>query len=139
MSYQEKSTWGSGLITFIVYGYYLLAIEPQFRGVSIEGFGYASTMLWAIMAYIVATIVLHIIISIISPSEAGQEDQRDRDIYRFGEYVGQYLSAFGAFVALMMALAKWDYFWIANAIYLGFGAATFLSSIVKIVAYRRGL
>jgi len=139
MSYQEKSTWGYGIITIVVFGYYLLTIEPQFRGASIEGSGYAGRMLAAILVYVVASIVLHIFISMVSPSEAGLEDQRDRDIYQFGEYVGQYLSAFGAFIALLMALAQWDYFWIANSIYLGFGAATLLASIVKIIAYRRGL
>jgi hypothetical protein len=38
-----------------------------------------------------------------------------------------------------MALAKVDYFWIANVIYLGFVLWAIAGSVVKLVAYRRGL
>ena len=38
-----------------------------------------------------------------------------------------------------MALAKVDYFWIANVIYLGFVLWAVVGSAVKLVAYRRGL
>ena len=39
----------------------------------------------------------------------------------------------------MLALAKADYFWIANAIYLGFVLWAVAGSVVRLVAYRRGL
>ena len=45
----------------------------------------------------------------------------------------------GEAVALGMAMAKWDYFWIANVIYLGFVLWAVVGSAVKLVAYRRGL
>ena len=38
-----------------------------------------------------------------------------------------------------MAMARWDYFWIANVIYLGFVLWAVAGSAVKLVAYRRGL
>ena len=41
--------------------------------------------------------------------------------------------------ALLMAMAKWDYFWIANVIYLGFVLWAVGGSALKLVAYRRGL
>ena len=37
-----------------------------------------------------------------------------------------------------MAMAEWDYFWIANVIYLCFVLSAILGSIAKIVAYRQG-
>ena len=40
---------------------------------------------------------------------------------------------------LVMAMAKVDYFWIANVIYLGFVLWAVAGSVLKLVAYRRGL
>ena len=45
----------------------------------------------------------------------------------------------GAAAAFFMALAKVDYFWIANVIYLGFVLWAIAGSVVKLIAYRRGL
>jgi hypothetical protein len=44
-----------------------------------------------------------------------------------------------AAAALVMAMAKVDYFWIANVIYLGFVLWAVAGSALKLVAYRRGL
>jgi hypothetical protein len=38
-----------------------------------------------------------------------------------------------------MAMARWDYFWIANVIYLGFVLWAITGSVIKLVAYRRGM
>jgi hypothetical protein len=40
---------------------------------------------------------------------------------------------------VFLALAKVDYFWIANVIYLGFVLWAVVGSAIKLVAYRRGL
>jgi hypothetical protein len=45
----------------------------------------------------------------------------------------------GAAAALVMAMAKVDYFWIANVVYLGFVLWAVAGSVLKLVAYRRGL
>ena len=45
----------------------------------------------------------------------------------------------GAAAAMLMAMAKWDYFWIANVIYLGFVLWAVGGSVLKLAAYRRGL
>jgi hypothetical protein len=69
---------------------------------------------------------------------AGKKDQRDREIYRFGEYIGQSFVVIGGVTALLMAMAEWDHFWIANVIYLTFVLSAILGSVTKIIAYRRG-
>jgi hypothetical protein len=38
-----------------------------------------------------------------------------------------------------MAMARWDQFWIANVLYLGFVLSAVGGSVMKLVAYRRGL
>ena len=75
----------------------------------------------------------------ISPKDADKKDQRDRQIYRFGEYVGQSFVVIGAVAAMLMAMFRFDYFWIANLIYLCFALSAILGTITKIVSYRRGL
>ena len=86
----------------------------------------------------VAAVALHAVIGIFSPREAGKKDQRDREIYRFGEYIGQSFVVIGGVAALLMAMAEWGHFWIANIIYLGFVLSAVLGSVAKIVAYRWG-
>jgi hypothetical protein len=60
-------------------------------------------------------------------------DHRDR-----GELVGYYASSVGVLLALGLTMLKYDYFWIANVLYLSFVIAGAVSAAVKLVAYRRG-
>jgi predicted membrane protein len=78
------------------------------------------------------------VIAIAAPDDAGKRDQRDKDINRYGEYVGGLVLGVAAVVPLILALAEVDHFWIANTIYLAFILSATAGSIVKIVAYRRG-
>jgi hypothetical protein len=73
------------------------------------------------------------------PSDSRRADVRDREIYRFGEYASRWFVAAGAGAALIMAMARWDYFWIANVLYLGFVLWAVAGSVVRLVAYRRGV
>jgi hypothetical protein len=52
---------------------------------------------------------------------------------------GRWFLVAGAAAALVMAMAKVDYFWIANVIYLGFVLWAVAGSVLKLVAYQRGL
>jgi predicted membrane channel-forming protein YqfA (hemolysin III family) len=96
-------------------------------------------MIWAIVASIVASIVLTILWSFFTPRDSGKKDTRDREIGRYGEYAGRWVLITGAVAGLLLAMVRADYFWIANAIYLGFVLSAILASILKIVAYRRGI
>ena len=77
-------------------------------------------------------------IAVVWPRDADRTDQRDKEIYRFGEYVGRWFVVIGAVAALVLAMAEVDHFWIANALYLAFVLSALLSSAAKLVTYRRG-
>ncbi len=138
MTSEEKSAWIMLATAVGGFAIYLAIILGRKDGTPLAEVPYESTMLWVIGASIVASIVLAIAVAIASPKEAGKKDERDKEIYRFGEYTGQFFVVIGGVAALAMALAEWDYFWIANTLYVGFVLSGILSSVAKIVAYRRG-
>ncbi|WP_117212569.1 hypothetical protein [Allorhizocola rhizosphaerae] len=139
MTFEEKRAWVLGLLAVVTYAIYVTVIVRRADGMPLAEVPYVSTMLWAIGGSIIASIVLAILIGIVSPRDVDKKDQRDKEIYRFGEYTGQSLVIAGAIAALVMAMAELAHFWIANVIYLAFVLSAVLGSIVKIVAYRRGL
>jgi cobalamin synthase len=138
MSIEEKNTWIFGLVTIGAYGTYLATILGRAQGAALAEVPYIGAMLWTIGAAIVASILGRIVVAIASPKEADKQDQRDKEIYRFGEYTGQSFVVIGGVAALIMSMAELDHFWIANAIYLSFVLSAILGSVAKIVAYRRG-
>ncbi|MEI8082120.1 MAG: hypothetical protein WCI74_09785, partial [Actinomycetes bacterium] len=73
-----------------------------------------------------------------SAGDIGRTDERDKQISRRGELVGYYVSSAGVVGAMALTMLEYPYFWIANALYLGFVIAALVSAAVKIVAYRRG-
>jgi len=98
-----------------------------------------SALLWTTGASIAASIVGRVLVETARPSDSRRSDVRDKEIYRFGEYASRWFVVAGAAAALAMAMARWDYFWIANVIYLGFVLWAIAGSVVKLLAYRRGL
>ena len=138
MSFEEKSAWVMGMLAVAAYSVYLAVVLGRSGSMPLTEVPYLAPLLWTVGGSIVASIVLHTAIRTFSPKESGAKDQRDREIYRFGEHIGQSFVIIGAVVALIMAMAQVDHFWIANAIYLAFVLSAILGSVAKIVAYRWG-
>lgn len=138
MSFEEKSAWIMGVVAAGSYAVYLAIVLGLTGTMPLADFPYVAPLLWTIGASIGISIALHAVIGIFSPREAGKKDQRDREIYRFGEYIGQSFVVIGGVVALLMAMAEVQHFWIANVIYLTFVLSAILGSVAKVVAYRRG-
>ncbi len=141
MSAQEKNAWVLGMVAVLGYAVYLGLLLSSGSGALTER-PYAPIMAWTIGGAIVAGIVVNILVSIVSGMfnrDAQRVDQRDRQIARFGDQVGQSFVILGAVAALSLALFEADAFWIANVIYLGFVLSAVLGSITKVIGYRRGL
>jgi hypothetical protein len=138
MSFEEKSAWIMGVVAVASYGVYLAIILGLARTIPLADVPYVAPLLWTVGASIAASIALHALIGIFSPREAGKKDQRDREIYRFGEYIGQSFVVIGGVAALLLAMTEADHFWIANVIYVTFVLSAILGSVAKLVAYRRG-
>ncbi len=139
MSYEEKGTWVYLVTSAGAYAVYLAIILGRLRSVPVAEVPYVPVLLWTTGASIVASIVGRVVVETASPSDSRRGDVRDRDVSRFGEYASRWFLVAGAAAALVMAMAKVDYFWIANVIYLGFVLWAVAGSALKLVAYRRGL
>ena len=138
MSFAEKRAWIMLVVTVGAYAVYATIILGRAGNVPLTHVPYVSTLLWTIVGAIIASIVLNIVVATASPRDGDKSDQRDREINRFGEYIGQSFLVIGGVAALLMAMAEMSYFWIANAVYLAFVLSSVLGSVAKIVAYRRG-
>jgi hypothetical protein len=138
MSFEEKSTWAYGVIAIALAVIYFVMVLGQLPQVAAGDIAFQVPLVAAIGATIGLTILAHIVVAIAAPDDAGKRDQRDKDINRYGEYVGGLVLGVAAIVPLILAMAEADHFWIANTIYLAFILSATAGSIVKIVAYRRG-
>ncbi|MEV0618036.1 hypothetical protein AB0I81_32255 [Nonomuraea sp. NPDC050404] len=139
MAPEERSAWVMVVVSAVSYVTYVAIILASARTVPLTEVPYATTLLWTVGGAIVAGIVLAIAITIAWPDQIGKKDQRDREIHRYGEYTGQWCLVAGGVAGLAMAMAEVDHFYIANVLYLAFVLSSILGSVLKIIAYRRGL
>ena len=137
MSYQEKNTWAYGVIAALGYGAYLAVVLSRVDG-GVAAVAYAGPMLATIGAAIVAGILAGIVLGATS-ADRSVRDEREREIERMGERVGQSFLVLGGVAGLVLALLEADWFWIANALYLGFVLSALLSAAARLVAFRRGV
>ena len=136
MSTEEKGAWIAGVVAVGMLGTYLSTIFAQ--GVPLIESEYAWPMVWTIVGSVVATVILHTLAAAFWPRDAGKKDTRDKQIARFGNHIGNGFLIAGALSAMVMAILEWDFFWIANVIFVGFVLSAVLASVVKLVAYRGG-
>ncbi len=73
-----------------------------------------------------------------SVDDIDRTDERDVLISRRGDIVGYYVASAGAVLALIITMLEYDYFWIANTLYLSFAIAGLVAGIVKLRAYHKG-
>ncbi len=138
MPFEEKLAWIMAVVSAVAYAVYLALMLAATGQTPIPEVPYVATMLWSIGGAILASIVLRVVASALAPQDAGKKDQRDREISRFGDHVGQSFVVIGGIVATVLAMARVDQFWIANVLYLAFVLSAILGSFTKIAAYRRG-
>jgi len=139
MSYEEKGAWVYLVVVVGVYGAYVAMILRRADGLALAEVPYVSPMLWSIGISMASSIIGRIAVEIARPSESHKIDARDKEINRFGDYVGGGVLAVTMLLPFGLAMAEVDHFWIANAMYAAFALSAVVSTPVKLVAYRRGM
>jgi hypothetical protein len=150
MPFEEKTTWVSVVVGFLVPLAYFAVVLPQLGDTPAADIAYQRPLVIAVIASIILTIVGTIAMAIGtavgaeirergSSDDIDRTDERDVLIGRRGDIVGYYVASAGAVAALVITMLEYDYFWIANTLYLSFAVASLVGGIVKLRAYRRGL
>jgi hypothetical protein len=146
--FDEKITWVNAVVAVVVPVVYFAIMLGRLSDTSAADISYQWPLLIAIGASVVLTIVGSIVAGIgtgISAELRGRrasgdlgKDERDVRISRHGDLIGFYVSSVGMVGVLALTMLKYDYFWIASALYLSFVAGTLVASVVKIASYHRG-
>ncbi|MGF1648190.1 MAG: hypothetical protein ACFCVF_14885 [Kineosporiaceae bacterium] len=138
MAVEEKRAWITLVVTVAAYALYAAVVARGASDGPLVDAPYVWAMIGTVSGAILVSIVLHIAVSLRARNDATRLDQRDKEIGRFGDHVGNSLVVVGAVAALLMAMAEWDHFWIANAVYLCLALSGVLGSIARVAAYRWG-
>jgi uncharacterized membrane protein HdeD (DUF308 family) len=137
MSFREQNAWAllvTTLLAGVAYGVILL---PQLRGADVAEVRYQPAMLTTLGVAVVVQILVSIVVAITAGRDGGP-DERDRAIERFSGQVGHAFVVIAALGALALAMLEAQWFWIANALYLGFMLSGVVEAMARIAAYRRG-
>lgn len=139
MSYEEKGVWTTLFFMAGAYIAYLAIVVPQLFQTPVEHVNYVVPLTLTAIPSAVIAVLIRSGLELFRPSDSSKADARDRDIKRFGEHASRWCVAGGAIVGLWGAVKHWDYFWIGNAIWLGFVLWVVVGSVLMLIAYRRGL
>lgn len=138
MPIAQKRAWAMMIASTLAYVVYVVLIVTNLQD-PIADTPYVAALLATVGASVVLTVVAEIGFAISTRREgraALRTDERDREIDRFGDHVGQAFVVIGAIAALVMAMLQWPYFWIANAVYLAFVLSAVMGSAARLAAYR---
>ena len=149
MSFEEKVTWVSAVVTVLAATWYAWAIGGRLGQVPVAEIAYQRPLLVAVGAMIVFTIVGTIVMAIGaairaeitgegSVDDIDRKDERDLRIDARGDRVAFYVSSVLMVGVLAMAMLEWPHFWIANGVFTAFLSGSLIGASVKLVAYRRG-
>lgn len=139
MTHWEKRAWINLAIAVVGYAVYLVLVLGGRDGRPLTSTPYAAAMLATIGAGIAAAIAAEIVLAVVNPRASRLADDRDKEIGRLGDHIGNSFVAIGAVAAMVMAMAGWAHFWIANVIYLAFILSAILAGITKVIVYRRSM
>ncbi|WP_282948810.1 hypothetical protein [Cellulomonas endometrii] len=138
MSFREKNTWAYLVIAVLGYATYLAVVLSRLDGGAPTDVAYVGPLLASVGGAVLAGIVAGMVLGAAARGERASQDERERQIDRLGEHVGQGFLVLGGVGGLALALADADTFWIANVLYLGFVLSAVLSATARLVAFRRG-
>jgi len=139
MPIAQKRAWVMMIASALAYLVYVVLVATNLSDPMADT-PYVAPLLWTVGGSVAATVVAEIVIASTSGRQgraATRTDERDREIDRFGDHVGQAFIIIGALAALVMVMLEWPYFWIANVIYLAFVLSAVLGSAARLAAYRQ--
>lgn len=143
MVYEERNKWSSLVVTLITTVAYVIVVVQAADGKALTAVEWWPIMAWTIGISVVASVIVSVLWGVIAgifdPEGVGTSDQRDRDISRMGDRVGQSFMVIGGLGVIVLSAFEADTFWIANTMFLGFALSAIVGGVASVIAYRRGL
>jgi hypothetical protein len=141
MSMTQFRTIAFLVLAVVTFAAYVVVVLRRADGGPIDEVAYAAPMLWSIGLGIVVAILAEIVARIVWFERRGEVDGDERDavVDQRGEQAGSAFVAIGGGAAMLMAIAEWDYFWIANTLYAAFAIAGIVACAAKLAFYRWGV
>lgn len=149
MPFEEKMTWLSVVVGVLVPTTYFAIVLPQLSDTPASQIVYQPVLVISVVAFVVLMIIGAILTAVAtaartkitgvgSVDEIDRKDERDVQIGRRGDVASYFVASTGVVIALIITMLEYDYFWIANVLYLSFAVAAVTGGVVKLRAYRRG-
>lgn len=140
MSFRDKSavvTIAALLVASLVY---VVSLLQAAGGAPLVDVGYEPYLIGFVVVLVLVMVVGQIAVAVVAPKEAtAPRDERERLITWRAGSVSAYVLEVGAFVAIVLAVAQVDWFWIANAVLLVWVLAEIVDSGVQLALSRRGV
>jgi hypothetical protein len=141
--YQERNAWATLVASAGGVVVYVVLILQQAAGGPLHDVEWVPIMLGTIAAAIVAAVAVSIVWGTVAgrgdPDGVGRSDERDRDIARLGDRVGQAFLVIGGLAGILLCALAAEPFYIANALFAGFALSALVGGVARVSAYRRGL
>ncbi|MEJ2401211.1 MAG: hypothetical protein P8Y52_07435 [Xanthomonadales bacterium] len=139
MSFREKVVWVMLVIMVVVYGgYFASVLQAVNAGIEVSEIAYRRAMLGTVITVVCLSIVGTIAVTIVSRGDDA-EDERDREIDRYGASLGAVVLAVGVLGGLALAMIGAAHFWIANVLLLSLVLAEIAAGLRKVIRYRSGV
>lgn len=139
MSFHEKSNLAMMVVTGLVCAnYFWRVLPPAFAGEAASLNDITRLMVGTVVVLIVLSIVTHIVLAILAPSESDAEDERDTMIRRASEARAYIVLTVACLGALGAALMDYSAFWIAQIILAGLVLSDIFAGLMRAYAYRFG-
>lgn len=143
MGYAERNVWSGLVASVVAVAVYAVIVLPQLSTTPVDDIAWQWPLLWSLVGGLAGAIVLSVLWGIAAgmrdPHERAQTDVRDVDIERMGSRVGYAFTAIGGVGALVLSMLEAHWFWIGNALFVGFFLSAFVGGVAQLIAYRRGL
>jgi len=143
MVYHERAAWAGIIAAVLTVATYVVLVLGQAGSGELVEVNWWPLMLWSIGGGIVLSILITIIwgmaVGVRDRESATASDMRDVDINRMGSRVEHAFLVIAGLGVIVLCAVGADVFWIANTMFLGFAVSTFIGTIARIIAYRRGL
>ena len=140
MSFRNKSALVTIVALLIASAVYVVSLVSAAGGKPLVDVAYQPYLIGFVIVLVIVSVVGQIAVAVRSPKEAtAPRDERERLITWRAGSVSAYVLEVGAFLAIALAMAQVDWFWIANTVLALWVLAEIVDGGVQLSLSRRGV